>query len=88
MIYKILKNLEAFFVRIKNNFLNMNKEKKFYSIALIFFILFFIIGLFPLPNATKVTIMSFCNIIAVVLVCLGVVFWMALIIKKLWNRWI
>lgn len=88
MLDKILKKIEAFFVRIKNNFLNMNIEKKFYSIALIFFILFFIIGLFPLPNATKVTIMSFCNIIAVVLVCLGFVFWMALIIKKLWNRWI
>ncbi|WP_460169752.1 hypothetical protein [Campylobacter concisus] len=88
MLDKISKKIEAFFVRIKNNFLNMNIEKKFYSIALIFFILFFIIGLFPLPNATKVTIMSFCNIIAVVLVCLGFVFWMALIIKKLWNRWI
>jgi len=40
MLDKILKNLEAFFVRIKNNFLNMNTEKKFYSIALISFILF------------------------------------------------
>ena len=71
MLDKILKNLKAFFVRIKNNFLNMNTEKKFYSIALIFFILFFIVGLLPLSNATKVIIMSFCNIIAVVLVCFG-----------------
>ena len=83
-----MENIKILFKKINNKFLSINIESKFYSIAFVFFILFFLIGYCLPDNTTKNIIMMVCNILTIILICIGFTLQSISTIKKIWGHWI
>lgn len=83
-----MENIKILFKKINNKFLSINIESKFYSIAFVFFILFFLIGYCLPDNTTKNIIMMVRNILTIILICIGFTLQSISTIKKIWGHWI